>query len=248
MDKVTKNCRLCGKSFETVAVYPLPVCESCAPEWDRQIEKMESESRRADDPADPRVTLERQGIRPAHYAATIDSFVCRTDDDRIAVQKCRRMVETRAGILVLIGGCGTGKTHLACAIIREIGGKIMKMIEVGMYIRKAFKDNAPYDEQEALQNLSRLPFLAIDEAEKSKGTANETAWLSYIIDERYARKLPTVIVANLHLMSSHKENQSCDRCFEKVMPPDVLDRIRQVGSLHYFSGDSYRPSLRVERK
>ena len=246
MKTIKKECPRCGKEYETGEVYPLPVCPDCSPAWDAEIERKEKESRRPDDPGSPTERLEKMGIRPMYYAASLENYEIRTPEDKKAVQRCRRMIETKKGIFMMIGGNGTGKTHLACAIVKEMGGRIMKMIEVGMYIRKAFGDHRPYDEDEALRYLTRLPMLAIDEAEKSKGTANETAWFSYIIDERYARALPTVIVANVHLSSIHNGGDKCDKCLERAFMTDVLDRIRQVGYVHYFSGPSYRTEAREE--
>jgi DNA replication protein DnaC len=236
-----KTCR-CGKEYETGEVFPLPVCPKCADQWDAEIEAQYTEKNEAGESEADR--LDALGIRPRHYPCTFDNFDLVNDGAKKALEVCRRMAETRRGIIALIGNNGTGKTHLACATVRHIGaGRIYKMVEVGMFIRKAFDKESRLDEQGQLDKLVELPFLAIDEIEKSKRTENEINWLSYLIDERNERYRPTMLIGNCHPLSSCS-NGGCDKCFESIMTPDVLDRISQVGVIRYLDGESYRKNLR----
>jgi DNA replication protein DnaC len=239
---MTKTCR-CGKEYDAGTVAPFfPVCPDCAKEWDAEIDAKFHETA---DPIDENAALDAMGIRPRHYGCTFDNFEPVNESAVRALEVCKRMAETRRGIIALIGNNGTGKTHLACATVRSIGmGRIYKMIEVGMFIREAFKPNSTKTEQDQLDYLVRIPFLAIDEADKSKRTDNEMTWLSYIIDERNERYKPTMIIANCHPRSSHTDGKSCEKCFESIMTPDVLDRIAQFGAIRYFDGESNRRSLR----
>jgi DNA replication protein DnaC len=189
--------------------------------------------------------LDALGIRPRHYACTFDNFTPRNDEESKTLAMCKRMAESRRGMLALIGNNGTGKTHLASSIVRDIGtGKIYKMLEIGMFIREAFGNSSTKTEQEQLDKLIRLPFLAIDEAEKSKRTDNEMVWLSYIIDERNEHYRPTMLIANCHPKRTHTDGKTCERCFEMIMTPDVLDRFTQFGAIRYFDGESHRRELR----
>ena len=237
-----KTCR-CGKDYEAgEGFYLVPVCPDCAIAWDAEIDSL---NERMTNTVDGNEILEKFGIRPRHFDCTFDSFKSTSKDSDIALASCKKMAESRRGIIALIGNNGTGKTHLACATVRSIGaGKIMKMIEIGMFIRKAFGSNSHVCEQDQLDDLVKLPFLAIDEAEKSKRTDNEMNWLSYIIDERNERYRPTILIANLHPASIHTDGTRCDKCFEAILTPDVLDRISQTGVIRYFSGESYRRNLR----
>ena len=236
---MTKTCR-CGQAYDAGngPLY-LPVCPSCSAEWDAEIDaKIPKETKEIDEEAG----LEKLGIRPRHYPCTFGTFIPRDEDERRALDSCRRMAESRRGLIALIGNNGTGKTHLACATVREIGsGRIYKMIEVGMFIREGFDDGKT--EQGQLDALIRLPFLAIDEADKSKRTDNEMNWLSYLIDERLERNRPTIIIANAHPRKTHA-GEACPKCFEAIMTPDVLDRFSQFGVIQHFSGASHRVALR----
>lgn len=238
-----KTCK-CGNKYDAgEGVFLLPVCPDCEKEWDAEIDlKLASEKDRVPDENE---ILDNLGIRPRHYGCTFENFTARDREEEMALSACKRMSESRRGILALIGNNGTGKTHLACSTAREIGaGKIYKLIEIGMFIREAFKPNSKNSELEQLEKLVRLPFLAIDEADKSKRTDNEMNWVSYLIDERNERYKPTIIIANCHPRAIHKDGSVCEKCFESIMSPDVLDRISQFGLIRYFNGASNRITLR----
>jgi DNA replication protein DnaC len=240
---MTKTCR-CGNQYEAgEGMFLLPVCPACAKAWDEEIEKKIAVS---DEPQeDENTKLDQLGIRPRHYSCTFETFKARNDDEAKTLAVCKKMAQSKRGIIALIGNNGTGKTHLACSVARELAaGRIYKMIEIGMFIRKAFNSNGNISEQDQLDALVKLPFLAIDEADKSKRTENEMNWLSYLIDERNERYKPTIIIANCHPRATHQDGSSCEKCFESIMTPDVLDRISQSGVMRYFDGESNRRELR----
>lgn len=244
---MTKTCR-CGKEYDagTIALF-LPVCPDCAKTWDAEMDavieaRYTTPNENGEKESDK---LDALGIRPRHYGCTFDNFEPVNDSAVRALEVCKRMAETRRGIIAMIGNNGTGKTHLLCSTVRAIGaGHNYKMIEVGMFIREAFKPNSTKTEQEQLDALIKLPFLGIDEVEKSKRTENEIVWLSYLIDERNERNRPTMIIGNCHPRTFHKDGQSCEKCFESIMTPDILDRISQSGVIRYMDGESYRAKLR----
>lgn len=240
---MTKNCR-CGKEYDAgIGLITIPVCPDCAAKWDDEIDAKFQTTAEPEEPESDK--LDALGIRPRHYGCTFDNFIVQDESGEQALKVCKRMAETKRGIIALIGNNGTGKTHLACSTVRAIGvGRNYKMIEIGMFIREAFKPNSTKTEQEQLDALIRLPFLGIDEVEKSKRTENEIVWLSYLIDERNERNRPTMIIGNCHPRTFHKDGQSCEKCFESIMTPDILDRISQSGVIRYMGGESYRAKLR----
>lgn len=187
---------------------------------------------------------ESLGIRPRHYKCTFDNFEIDNDKGRAALESCKRMAKNRKGLIVMIGNNGVGKTHLLSATVKEIGaGRIYKMIEIGMFIRK-YIGSTTIDEQSQLDALIRLPFLAIDEFDKCKRSESELIWLSYIIDERNERHRATILSGNCHPDKIHSDGKRCEKCFESIVTPDILDRITQFGTFHYLDGESHRPKLR----
>lgn len=217
------------------------ICPDCLRERNEAIEIIPSQEESTDD---ENAKLEALGIRPRHYKCTFDNFDVENEKSGIVLKACRRMAESRKGLIVMYGNNGVGKTHLLSATAREIGsGKIFKMIEIGMFIRK-YIGSQTLDEQTQLDYLIRLPFLAIDEFEKSKRSDSELIWLSYIIDERNERYRPTILSGNCHPEKIHADGKRCEKCFEAIVTPDILDRITQFGTMHYLDGESHRPQLR----
>jgi len=242
-----KSCIFCGREYEAGIGYEFlqkPCCEGCKPIWDRQVEKRQAELVIQEVEQDENFELEQLGIRPRHYDSTFENFNPRDEYEAQTLEICKKMAQERRDILVLMGNNGTGKTHLDSAMAKVGAGKIYKMLEVSMFIRKAFIKNPPYDEEEALQKLSRLKFLIIDEVDKIARSEAELKWLSYIIDERYSRGKGTVLSMNAHPKRIHTDGTTCPLCFETMMTRDILDRLNEVGTVRYFSGESHRLSLR----
>ena len=246
---ITRTCPKCGKEYQTKIAAPSPVCQDCGPAWDAEIERRLKIETTPDIEQSSEAMFDRQGVRPRYYAATLDNFIARTERESVVVKTCRSLERTARGTLILIGTPGTGKTHLLNAMVKDMGGRFFKMLEIGMFIRATFGDGgAKLDEQQALNYLCKLPMLAIDEIEKSKGTKAESDWLSYIIDERYSRNLPLAIAGNLHPRIIHGPNgKTCDDCFESCFRDADLDRLRQIGTMHYLDGTSHRPELKETR-
>jgi chromosomal replication initiation ATPase DnaA len=236
-----KTCR-CGKEYEAgEGMFPIPVCPDCAKEWDAEIEAKEVAEIVS---VDENAKLEALGIRPRHYACTFDNFIPDDDKGRIALAACKKMAESRKGIVFMVGNNGVGKSHLISATAKQIGsGRIYKMMEIGMFIRR-YIGSITLDEQGQLDYLIRLPFLGIDEFDKCKRSESELNWLSYIIDERNERYRGTMIAGNCHPKKIHTDGKICEKCFESIATQDILDRLIQFGTFHYLDGESHRPELR----
>jgi DNA replication protein DnaC len=217
------------------------VCPVCIDEHnDMALFESVQEEKQIDESAE----LERFGIRPRHYKCTFENFIADTDKKKSVLESCKRMTKSKTGLIVMIGNNGVGKTHLLAASAKAIGaGRIYKMIEIGMFIRK-YIGSTTIDEQSQLDALIRLPFLAIDEFDKCKRSESDLIWLSYIIDERNERRRATILSGNCHPEKTHTDGKKCEKCFETIVTPDILDRISQYGTLHYLDWESIRPKLR----
>ncbi|MCI0533796.1 MAG: ATP-binding protein [Verrucomicrobiales bacterium] len=120
-----------------------------------------------------------------------------------AYDHARRYAETHDAWLLLHGGYGTGKTHLAAAIANfaaELGIPTLFLTVPDLLdsLRFTFGDSdTSYEER--LDEIRRAPLLILDDF----GTQNATAWaqekLFQIINYRYINKLPMVITTNLAL-------------------------------------------------
>ena len=128
-----------------------------------------------------------------------------TSATRSAVATCRRFceavkVDPKAQGLMLMGGYGTGKTHLAVAILREtaeagIPGMFVVVPDLLGKMRASF-DRKDGKADELVTTAKNAPLLVLDDL----GAENPRPWvveLVYVlINHRYEHMLPTVITTN----------------------------------------------------
>jgi DNA replication protein DnaC len=123
---------------------------------------------------------------------------------------CRTIIEKPESI-VLTGDTGSGKTHLAVAILRELitsgkvvsskGGKFTTVPDLLLSIRSGFGNSSGFtqSEEDFVNEYAKTPFLILDDLGAEKSTEWATATLSAIIDKRYRELLPTIYTTNLTL-------------------------------------------------
>jgi DNA replication protein DnaC len=108
------------------------------------------------------------------------------------------------GWLVLLGGYGCGKTHLAAAIANlavERGQPVLFVVAPDLldYLRATFAPNSPVTYDERFDQVRNAPLLILDDL----GTQSSTAWaqekLFQILNHRYNLRLPTVVTTNQSL-------------------------------------------------
>ena len=128
-----------------------------------------------------------------------------TPATRSAVATCRRFceavkVDPKAQGLMLMGGYGTGKTHLAVAILREtaeagIPGMFVVVPDLLGKMRASF-DRKDGKADELVTTAKNARLLVMDDL----GAENPRPWvveLVYVlINHRYEHMLPTVITTN----------------------------------------------------
>jgi len=81
--------------------------------------------------------------------------------------------------------------------------------------------------------------LAIDEVGRTKGSDAELNWLSYIIDKRHTRDLPTIIISNKHVRK-YCPLGGCPECLENYLSGDVMSRLTEGGVLLQFNWEDWR--------
>ncbi len=185
-------------------------------------------------------------IEPMYADCSLDNYVVETDEQAKAKQATGRLIEAKAGKLVLLGNHGTGKTHLGVASIRGLGGKIYTVYEISTRIRATYAPRAQEDELDIVDELAHLPMLVIDEIGRTKGSDAEMNWLSYIIDKRHARYLPIILISNKHLYNTCPRGaDGCPDCLENYIGDDIMSRLREDGWLLSFKGEDWRRKKRA---
>lgn len=194
-----------------------------------------------------RERLESLNIEPMYFTSTLDNFIAGSPEQERALSYASEMVKSRSGKLVLLGTNGTGKTHLAVGIVRVLGGAICSMYEITTRIRASYVSVAKETELQIVDDLARLPMLAIDEIGRTKGSDAETNWLSYIVDKRHARGLPLMLISNKHTRKTCPDG-GCPNCLENYISEDIMSRLAEDGHLVNMTGDDYRRIKRFEKE
>jgi DNA replication protein DnaC len=132
----------------------------------------------------------------------------------------RQFAENPKGWVILLGGYGCGKTHLAAAIAnRAIGfGQAVLFVVVPDlldYLRATFGPNSPVSYDERFEEVRSAPLLILDDL----GTQSSTPWaqekLYQILNYRYNARMPTVITSN------HRLEDIDLRIRSRMADPDV---------------------------
>jgi DNA replication protein DnaC len=147
-------------------------------------------------------------------------------------------------IIAMIGPRGTGKTHLACALVnlflccadgphqtrRPLYRRASDMF-TALKSTYSKKGGAEETQAEVIEQWAAAPLLVMDEIQVRSDTAWEDQTLTNIIDQRYGEMLPTVILSNLSLDP-----------FLKSVGDSVASRLTESGQIIVANWPSYRLS------
>lgn len=147
-----------------------------------------------------------------------------------ALEYAKKYAEEPKGWLVLEGLTGTGKTHLAAAILNDVidrgnPAKYVSALDIADLIRLDFRWDADDDSRDSFMPLLSAPLLVVDDL----GAHHSTDWVESRIDQlmthRFNRGLPTVIVLAKPL------NELPERIALKLDDPDLSEVLRLSPSL-----------------
>lgn len=150
--------------------------------------------------------LQRLSALDAFRNRTFDNFDSKTPGVAEAFGISRRFAADPHGWLILRGGVGCGKTHLAAAIANEaIRLRIPVLFAVVPdlldYLRATYSPTSPIQYDEMFEGIRSTNLLVLDDL----GTESATPWaqekLFQLINHRYNNQMPTVITTNRRLDS-----------------------------------------------
>lgn len=121
-----------------------------------------------------------------------------------AYEAARRFAEQPEGWLLLMGGYGCGKTHLAAAIANErlARGDTVLFIAVPDlldYLRATFSPTSDVGYDEQFEAIRQAPLLILDDLGAQASTPWAQEKLYQLFNYRYNARLPTVITTNQRL-------------------------------------------------
>ncbi|MEX9222672.1 ATP-binding protein [Providencia rettgeri] len=180
-------------------------------------------------------------IPPRFANETFETFKATTQPAKHNLTVCQQYVNTwedrkNAGEgLIFCGIPGTGKTHLAVSIAREIAEDLQESVfittaaRIIRAFRRTWSGNSEFSELDVLAKYCDPDLLIIDEIGVQYGTDSERNILFEVINDRYEYLLPTILVSNLPLNE-----------LEEMLGERVVDRLLQGGTVLTFNWPTYR--------
>lgn len=203
------------------------ICPKCVKESD--LEKQEEEKRKYDEQMKNwrMQRIEKAGVSKRNIGKTFESFMCDNQAQAQALAHCKDLCKDIVDGKVakntfMIGGVGTGKTHLASSIVHElIDNKtvcMIRLIELMRKLKDTWRRDSDMTEQKVIDHYGSLDLLIIDEVGIQFGSDAERMFMFDIINTRYDNLKPTVMISNLNL-----EN------IKLTLGEQVIDRLREDG-------------------
>lgn len=212
----------------------------------RKREEAAAEAKAAQDRLER--VLGSSGIPRRYMYKNFDSFVADTEEKQRALAVCKKYAGNFEDVLkngasmIMSGGVGTGKTHLACSIANEIikAGRTAHFTSVRKAIKvvRAAWNSKEQTEEQAIQTLTVPDLLILDEVGVQSDTDNEKLILMDILNERYEQVRPTILISNLPMTNSEGPS------IQAFLGDRIIDRFRELGGPRIvFSWGSYRGSF-----
>ncbi|CAB3972276.1 MULTISPECIES: ATP-binding protein [Burkholderia] len=151
-----------------------------------------------------RSLIRRADIAPRFQSCSFDNYRTESDSQAHALNVCREYAATfrdqlTAGrCMILRGNPGTGKNHLSTAIMLQIlnAGFSALRVKAASYLDEYWAKD--FGERERwIVDMANVDLLVIDEIGRAPNTRAANDAFFRLIDERYEKLRPTIIVSNL---------------------------------------------------
>lgn len=176
---------------------------------------------------------------------SLDNYITETQEQKEMIEYFKNCLANGfKDNIVITGSVGTGKTHLAYALInfmeeiKDYGNirvysqknanitTIKSMID---NIRILWKSDSDSYDRNVVAEYSKIPLLIIDEVGVQYGSDSERIELFEIFNTRYGNELPTMIISNCN-----KEQMA------KILGQRIIDRLFSGAKVFELTGKSRR--------
>lgn len=210
-------------------------CAECVEAFDKLVANKEAEiikrneelkSKQAEEARIEK--LKKRGVGKRYLRNSFAEFKADTPSKQNALLKtkelCRCVMSGEiAPNLIMVGGVGTGKTHLANAAVIELtdSGKFcgrVNLIDMVRSIKSTWSKDSEQSEEEVIDSYISCDLLIIDEVGVQFNSDTEKMFIFDVINGRYEEELPTVIISNLDIDE-----------VKGIIGKRCVDRLRQDG-------------------
>lgn len=201
VNQINQYCEIHNIKFEKIG--PKIFCKICvrneiqaAPRYYYATESLSNKKTGID--------INRLGIPLCHNQSSFNNYI-----SKYVVQKSvydavfeytNNFCEGIQKNLIFIGGTGTGKTHLACAMLKVLAEKKLRVKFINSYeLANRFIENwknPHFFESNEIDNFSAYELLIIDEYGLYDQKDFQKAYVDKVLLKRYESKKPTVIISN----------------------------------------------------
>lgn len=220
-------------------------CPDCVESKLAEDRKAESEAAADRQQAHIAALIDQACIPSRFIGRNFDNFRAETKSQATALNFAKEYAESfernlKNGTGLIFSGLpGTGKSHLAAAILQSVMpdhcGLYITCMGLIRAVRGTWRKESEKSETEILRTFGTVPLLVLDEIGVQYGTDGEQTILFDVLDRRYREMMPTILLTN-----------QAKQGFKDFIGERSFDRLVETSRWVAFDWDSYRATARKE--
>ncbi len=153
--------------------------------------------------------------------------------------------------LLFIGAPGTGKTHLAVGVLRELvrryrlHGLFVDFTTLVHSIQSTFDPSSPESKHEILDPVTEAEILVLDELAAQKPTPWVNDILYLVMNGRYTQRLPTLFTTNFRLAAPAAERPGQPETLSARIPARLVSRLHEMATPVVIEADDFRREIKA---